>query len=265
MVAGSLTSGNEVDFSNSDEVTKWYRYDVSGNSNQKVVTHTFKYDGQVLRNYTMLYDRTKKAALWAAFAMNADIYPWNVTRSDSWHYDPALDQSWQAKLNNSYGGGYSKGHQVASNDRKATLYQMYQTDYFSNMTPQTQEFNASASSEWDDIETAIQNLGKKTKGSDMLYVVTGAIFDPGFKTDATDNYGASCPVPTRYYKCIMLVKYNASGEASATGAGFVINHETLERQDLTIDEVEAITGFDFFANIPAAIQNSAESKFTSFF
>lgn len=251
-------------------MSKWYRYDVAGNSNQKVVTHTFMYNGQVLRNYSMLYDKTKKAALWSACVMHANAYPWNVTRGDSWNYDPALvfgsDYSWQPKLSSSYDGGYTRGHQIASNDRRTTVYQMYQTDYYSNMTPQTSTLNSSSDSKWDDLETAVQNLGKSTTGKDTLYVVTGAIFDSGYKTDAKDNNGVSCPVPTRYYKCIMKVSYNSSGEVnSASGAAFVINHETLEFKKLTIKEVQDITGFDYFTNIPADKQKTAEENFTSFF
>ena len=259
-----------MDFSQSDEVSKWYRYDVEGNSSQKIVTHTFMYNGKKLRNYTMLYDKSKKAALWSACVMHAEAYPWKETRGDSRNYDPALvfgsDYSWQAKLSGSYGGGYTRGHQIASNDRRTTIYQMYQTDYYSNMTPQTSELNSSADSKWDDLETAIQNLGKATTGRDTLYVVTGAIFDAGYKTDATDVNGVKCPVPTRYYKCIMKVKYNSSGEvSSASGAAFVINHETLEFEKVTIKAVQDITGFDYFANIPEDKQKTAEENFTSFF
>ena len=267
-LSGSAVSGDEKDFSGSDDVSKWYRYDVSGNSNQKVVTHTFLYNGKQYRNYTMLYDRTKKAALWAAFPMHSSAYPWNVTRDDSWQYDPALDQSWQPKLSSSYGGsgGYTRGHQVASNDRRTTIYQMYQTDYFSNMTPQTSAFNSSTSSDWDDLEGNIQTLGQSIIGRDTLYVVTGAIFGSGYKTDATDNDGTACPVPTDYYKCIMKVSFNSSGEAtSATGAAFLVNHESMTMQTKTIDQMEVLTGFDFFTNIPDSIQNTAESTYTSFF
>ena len=265
-LSGTAVSGNEKDFSGSDDVSKWQRYDVSGNSNQKVVTHTFMYNGKQYRNYTMLYDKTKKAALWAAYPMHAAAYPWNVTRGDSWQYDPALDQSWQPKLSNSYSGGYTRGHQVASNDRRTTIYQMYQTDYFSNMTPQTDAFNAGSASDWDDIETAIQNLGKATTGHDTLYVVTGAIFGAGYKSDAKDNNNVTCPVPTDYYKCIMKVSFDASGEpVSATGAAFLLNHDAMTRQNKTIDQMETLTGFEFFANIPENIQNSAESTYTAFF
>lgn len=265
-VSGTSATGSEVDFSRSDEVSNWYRFDVSGNANQKVVMHTFKYNGVVLRNYTMLYDKTKKAALWAAFPMHATTYPWNVTRGDSWQYDPALDQSWQPKLTSSYSGGYTRGHQVASNDRRTTIYQMYQTDYFSNMTPQTDAFNTGDATDWDELETSIQNLGKATTGSDTLYVVTGAIFDAGYKTDAKDNNNVACPVPTHYYKCIMKVHYNSTGTAqSATGAAFLLDHTTGTRQNKTITELQNLTGFDFFTNIPASIQSTAESTYTSMF
>ena len=239
-----------------------------------VVTHTFMYNGKQLRNYTMLYDKSKKAALWSACVMHADAYPWKVTRGDNWNYDPALvfgttanpDYSWQANLSSSYGGGYTRGHQIASNDRRTTIYQMYQTDYYSNMTPQTDELNSSNASKWDNLETAIQNLGKATTGRDTLYVVTGAIFDSGYKTDATDAKGKSCPVPTRYYKCIMKVSYNSSGAVnSATGAAFIINHETLAFEELTIKALQDITGFDYFANIPEDKQKTAEETFTTFF
>ena len=277
-LSGAKDSGNEKDFSGTDYVSNWYSYGVKGNSNQKVVTHTFLYNGVQLRNYTILYDKTKKAALWAAFVMNADKYPWKVTRADNWQYDPAIDQSWQPKLSSSYeysgsysgyGGGYTRGHQVASNDRKTTLYQMYQTNYFSNMTPQTDNFNAGEYTSWDELESKIQTLGQNTRGSDTLYVVTGAIFGEGYKSDAKDNNGVACPVPTQYYKCVLKVTFDTSGNAtSAKGAAFLFDHSVDEQgtpgsqQNKKIDEIEALTGFDFFANLPITETDGVENKFT---
>ena len=265
-LSGTTASGNEKDFSGSDVVSQWYRYGVSGNSDQVVVTHTFMYNSKQLRNYTILYDKTKKAALWAACPMHSTAYPWVVSRSDSWQYDPAIEQSWQPKLSSSYSGGYTRGHQVASNDRRTTLYQMYQTDYFSNMTPQTSEFNAGSSTDWDELEGNIQELGKSITGRDTLYVVTGAIFGSGYKTDAKDNNNVACPVPTDYYKCIMKVSFNTSGEpVSATGAAFLVNHDSMTQQNKTINQMETLTGFTFFANLPSSVTSSAKNTFTSFF
>ena len=64
----------------------------------------------------------------------------------------------------------------------------------------------------------------------------------------------------------MKVKYNSSGVvSSATGAAFIINHDTLEFEKVTIKAVQDITGFDYFANIPVDKQKTAEENFTSFF
>ena len=276
-MSGAVTSGSEIDFSGSGNATNWYRYDVKDNSDQKVVMHTFMYNNREMRNYTILYDRTKKAALWAAFAMNNDVYPKLVSRADSWHYDPALvfgtssnpDYSWQPKLNSSYSGGYTRGHQVASNDRKTTLYQMYQTDYYSNMTPQTSDFNTGSTSDWDELEGDIQDLGYSITGRDTLYVVTGAIFGSGYTSDAKDVNNVTCPVPTQYYKCVMRVKFNASGQAtSAAGAAYLFDHKGSNagtQQNKTIKYLEQLTGFDFFANIPSDVGDTAESTFTNLF
>ena len=266
MVAGSLTSGYEVDFSDSDDVSNWYRYDVTGNSNQKVVTHTFMYNGQVLRNYSMLYDKTKKAALWAAFAMNGDEYPSLVSRNDDWNYDPAIPKSWQPNLSSSYKeSAYERGHQVASADRATTNYQRKQTCYYSNMTPQMGDFNSGDNTVWDELEGKIQTLGKQTKGNNWLYVVTGAIFDEENMTYAHDKDNVACPVPVQYYKCIMKVTYNSSGQVTgATGAAYLFDHESdAPQQNKTIRQLEELTTFDFFANIPSQFQESAETNFTN--
>ncbi len=264
-MSDSFATGSEVDFSDgTEEVTNWYRYDVSGNSNQKVVTHTFMYQGETLRNYTLLYDKTKKAALWAAFAMNDDVYPWVVSRADEWTYDPAIPQSWQPNLSSSYKeSAYERGHQVASGDRYTTIYQRKQTCYYSNMTPQLGDFNSGSNTLWDNLEESIQTQGKNTKGNNWLYVVTGAIFDEENVTYAHDKSNVACPVPTQYYKCIMKVTYNSSGEVTdAKGAAYLFDHESnAPQQNKTIREMETLTGFNFFANISSAFQETAETSF----
>ncbi len=264
-LSGTNASGNELDFSGSDEVSKWYRYGVSGNSDQVVVTHTFRYNNKTLRNYTMLYDKSKKAALWSAFAMNNDVYPHKVSRADSWNYDPAINSSWQPNLSSSYKESeYERGHQVASADRRTTIYQMYQTDYFSNMTPQLSAFNSGDETEWDELEGKIQTLGKNTSGSDTLYVVTGAIFGEGTLPDATDKDGKSCPVPTQYYKCILKVSFSGGEAVSALGGAYLFDHEAnATKQTISIDELERQTGFDFFTNIKSSVQDAAENRFTN--
>lgn len=234
-----------------------YQAYTTANDNQRVVTHTFSYNG-VKRNYSLLYDKEKKAALWVSFAMNTGSYPWLVDRSDSWKYDPAVPQDWQPNLSKAYSGNYSRGHQVASNDRRTTTNQTKQTNYFTNMTPQNQSFNGGV---WGQLENDVQSIGKKTSGTDTLYVVTGPVFGSGYTT-TTDQSSVQCPVPTHYYKCIMKVSFSGGTPVSASGAAYLLEHKSsgATRQEVTIDSIEELTGFDFFANVPAALQDAAESE-----
>lgn len=229
-----------------------------------IVTHTFSYNGKVLPNYTLYYDKDMHCALWAAFVMGGNDYPdKNVGRNESWTYDPAIPQSWQPGLSSAYQNSYTRGHAIASNYRQTTVDQNKQTFYYSNMTPQTSGLNNGA---WNTLENAVAKVAGKTTGNDRLYVVTGPIFEEGYET-TKDKSGLECPVPTKYYKCLMLCTFNADGTmATAKGSAYVYNHKgDTARQDKTIDEVEKMTGFDFFTNVPDALETEAEKISYNFF
>ena len=233
-------------------------------ASQRIVTHTFSYNGKVLPTYSMLYDENKHCALWEAFVMGGDDYrDKNVGRNDSWGYDPALPSSWQPYLKSSY-SGYTRGHAIASNYRQTTTAQNKQTFYYSNMTPQASALNSGS---WNVLENKVKGLGDQTTGTSRLYVVTGPVFGSGYKTCA-DASGMACPVPTQYYKCIMLCTFNANGSmATCKAAGYLFVHDgtSAPRQDVTVDAVEALTGFDFFANVPDSLESAAEASAYKFF
>lgn len=232
-------------------------------SSERIVTHTYSYNDAVYANYTMLYDQSKHCALWEAFVLGGTENKDNgVGRNDSWGYDPAIPTSWQPRLKSSY-SGYTRGHAIASNYRQTTTSQNKQTFYYSNMTPQASSLNSGV---WNTLEQKVKGLSTQLGSTSRLYVVTGPVFDSGYKT-TTDPDGLRCPVPTRYFKCIMMCEFNSKGEmTSAKGAGYMFNHTgDTSRQDMTIDQVEAETGFDFFANVPDSIENSAEANCYHFF
>lgn len=223
-----------------------------------VVSHTFTNGGSRQRTYTLLYDRSKRCALWAACAFNSTTFGGSVGRNEKWQYDPAIDPSDQPDLGKAY-SGYSRGHQIASNDRQTTKAENWQTFYYSNMTPQKQPFNGS---NWASLENKVQALGKKTSGRDTLYLVTGPVFGNGYGY-TTDGSGNRCAVPTRYYKCLMLCTFDAGGNViSAKGTAYLTTGQDNTDYNswlTTIDKVEDITGFNFFANVPEEIQIASES------
>ena len=255
-------------FSETYGSTKACRYNTS-DANQKVVTHTYSYNSKIVRNYSFLYDKTYKAALWVAYATSnsGDFEDNNVSRNDAWAYDPAIDQSWQPNLSGAYsssnGRSYDRGHQVASNDRQTTTEQNQQTFYYTNMTPQYSSLNQG---QWVELEKKVQGVATVTTGSDTLYVVTGPLFE-GKLESATDKNGASCPAPSGYWKCLMKCTFSSPGVMSAAvGCAYLFdtNSSNIAPSVVTIDSIESRTGFDFFVNVPSTLQNAAESQTYSF-
>ena len=234
------------------------------NQNQLIVTHTYTDRGRRVRNYTMLFDATKKAALWEAYGMHKDNW-WddNVGRRKNWKYDPAIPKDWQSAGCTS---NYHKGHQVASNDRQANITANQQTFYLSNQTPQWQtQFNDGV---WNQLEQDVQN--NAPTGRDTLYVVTGPLYQNNMTE--TDDGGETVPIPSAYWKCIMLCSFDSSGNMTdAKGIGYYFPKNAAYTGDkyynysTTIDEVEEICGFDLFANVPEELQAKAESVETSLF
>ena len=249
--------------------TKACRYNTT-DANQKIVTHTYKYNSKVVRNYSFLYDKTYKAALWVAYATSnsGDFIDNDVGRNDAWAYDPAIDQSWQQNLSGAYsssnGLSYDRGHQVASNDRQTTKEQNQQTFYYTNMTPQYWDLNQG---QWNSLESKVQAVAAATTGSDTLYVVTGPLFE-GTLATVPDNSGNECKAPSGYWKCLMKCSFSSSGVMSnAVGCAYLVdtNSSNIEPTLVTIDAIESRTGFDFFANVPASLQSKAESQTYSFY
>lgn len=234
-------------------------------SKQKVVVHTFSYNGKILNNYAMLFDGDKRCALWEAYRYTVSDYPDNgAGRNEKWDYDPALDKSWQPLLSSSYSdGNYDRGHQVGSGDRQTTVDQNKQTFYYSNMTPQ---FNKLNQGQWGVAEDAIQLASTKLSGSDVLLVVTGPLFT-GTVHYTKDNAGKDCAIPQGYFKCAMKCTFNSAGTMTgAKGCAYIVetNSSNTAATLTSIDYVESKCGFDLFHNVPDEYENAAEAQNTIF-
>lgn len=235
------------------------------NNKQKVVVHTFSYNGKILNNYAMLFDGDKRCALWEAYRYTVSDYPdKSVGRNEKWDYDPALDKSWQPLLSSSYSdGNYDRGHQVGSGDRQTTVEQNKQTFYYSNMTPQ---FNKLNQGQWGVAENAIQLASTKLSGSDVLLVVTGPLFT-GTVHYTKDNAGKDCAIPQGYFKCAMKCTFNSAGAMTgAKGCAYIVetNSSNTAATLTSIDYVENKCGFDLFHNVPDEYENAAEAQNTIF-
>ncbi len=250
----ALQNTQSCSASGQDSNGPWFTY-YTTNANQAIVTHAYTYNGKQYRNWTALIDKTKKAPLWSAFVMQKDAYPDNgVGRSNNWKDDPALSASWQQS---GVSQPYSKGHFVASNYRQASDAANRQTFYYTNQAPQYQ--NSFNDGIWNNLELDVKS--KAPSGRDTLYVVVGLLYE---NSRTVDNI----PLPSHFYKCLMKCSFNEAGAMTAAkGCAYLFTNEAHSgsySQGITsIDAVEQRSGWDFFANVPSALQTTAEAQSSS--
>lgn len=255
-------SGSSETGSKTSRDDNWIRY-YTTDARQQVAVHTFTHpdSGEKVRTYIVLYDESKYAPLWTAHAMHQSMWVDNkVNRSGDWTTDPAISLVQQSGLDDANKVGYSRGHFVASADRRSSDNQNKQTFYYSNQAPQWQnDFNSGV---WSTLEGDIQ--GHAPSGCDTMYVVTGVLYDESPATKPSDSLNV--PIPSHFYKCLMLCSFDSSGQMTAAeGCAYLFTNEAHKNGKYpnfitTIDAIEQRTGFDFFPAVPAALQSKAESS-----
>ena len=230
------------------------------NANYQYVTHYGPLSNDKKdRNYSICFDKTKKAALWVAYPIHNAYLTGSGSRTDAWAFDPIIPMVYQANcVDKSYRGSYDRGHQLPSADRLATDELNAQTFYMSNMTPQLNRLNQDM---WAKLEARVRG----NKCSDTLYVVTGAIFNSNATT--FDGAGNVVSLPTNYYKVLLRTKSGSTGKAikdcsdsELISIGFWVEQKSYGNIEpprsicTSVADIEAKTGITFFPQVSATVK-----------
>ena len=228
-------------------------------------SHDMSYGGATVRNYSFWYDLQNRVSLWVAYPLYKGMTS-GVGRTDKWEYDPLLPRSYQGTAYNSYGvSGYDRGHQLPSADRLCTTAANEQTFYFTNITPQNHDLNTYV---WEKAEAHIRGL---VNTNDTLYVVTGCVLQTA--ADSTiqyikDNEGKDVAVPKAYFKVVLKYK-PGEGNNGYAAIGFWFENRSYGDVNISrsyarsVDDIEKLTGFDFFCNLDDNIEAAVEASFTA--
>lgn len=252
----------------------WYELPakISGEAS-KMLTKTF-YDSA--RNYTMYYDTSLYTAYWVAYPLAAGDLG-TGRPNDPWAATPGIPTTQQINVwSGSYGVNvgettniYARGHQIPNADRNkdpnGTM--CAQTFYATNSTPQIQ--NGFNSGIWSSLEGDVRTIAQQQ--TDTVYVVTGAILRTAGGSETVEyiqpkHDTKTCPVPNFYYKVLLKVKRAATGKIeSAQTVGVWLPHrvysgESYQSYTKSVAEIETLTGYNFFANLPADVQAAAEQN-----
>lgn len=223
------------------------------------------------RNYTVFYDTSMMTPLWTAYPLESR-HMGSYQRPSSWSYNPNIDTQYQIKVTDgSYANSiYSRGHMCPNASRNGNTTMQAQTFYVTNQVPQIQ--NSFNSGIWSNLEGAVQGVAK-SNGNEVIYVVTGVAFNKEGE-NRTISYTSPkassqrVPIPNYFYKLVLRVKTSAGGAVTdAVCVAFWFEHKAYSdsymNYTVSVDEVEAWTGFDFFVNLPSDIETRVEAKNTS--
>ena len=232
-----------------------------------LVTMRGQLNGKDVRNYSILYDPARYAALWTAYVY-CDAYHGSGT-GNGWTVNTQIPASKQTSVKSAYpsvdGVTYDRGHQIPNADRNADNSLQNQTYYWTNSTPQHASFNQGI---WNSLENQVRSIGAAT---DSVYVITGPVYQTvgGSETVRTfvnsTNDSKVVPIPNYYYKVLLKVRRSGGAVTAASAIGFWFTHEAHSGENwqnyaVSVDEIEQKTGFNFFANLPPSVEASAETN-----
>ncbi len=140
--------------------------------------------------------------------------------------------------------GYSRGHMAPAADMKWSEQAMLESFYLSNICPQIAELNGGV---WEKLENRVRALASESN----VYVCCGPIMSPTPQRIG----GNKVAVPTNFFK-VLCMQRNSKWQA----IGFVFPNSACKgsmfNYAMSVDEVEKLTGHDFFYNIPDDIETT---------
>lgn len=202
------------------------------------------------KGYTVSYNKETLQPNWVAWYLTAEHTDgeWARPSGNAFHAD--LDVPEPRADNTDYkGSGWSRGHMCPAGDNKWDDEAMYESFLLTNVCPQHDRLN---SGDWNDIEQDCRRWARKYGG---IYIVCGPIFYR--KEHETIGYNR-IPVPEAFFKVVLCL------EGTPKGIGFICkNTEGNRKTDFyvnSISQVERITGYSFFQNIPKNIIKDVKDK-----
>lgn len=205
-------------------------------------------------NFTVSYAERYKQAEWVAYEIfGANLEKEEFRRPPKFKSDPRIEKDKVVRHKDYSATGFDRGHLCSAADMAWSRDAIDETFYTTNISPQEPKFNRGI---WKYLESNVRGWAAQLG---HLYVVTGPVLTKRAKKrfPKDKNYIA---VPRQYYKVVL----DYSTDRPEAIAFLMDNKDTKERIDnfvVTIDEVEELTGLDFFAEMEDDLENKAEANY----
>ena len=150
------------------------------------------------------------------------------------------------------GAGMDRGHMCPAGDNRWHWKAMQESFYMTNICPQNHNLNRG---DWKELEESCRRWAQE---EGKIYIVCGPIlYDQRHRTIGKKH---KITVPEAFFKVVLCADSNppkAIGFIYKNASG---NHP-LDSYVNTVDEVERITGIDFFPALPDEIEEKVEAEY----
>lgn len=225
-------------------------------------------EGEELINHaamSLVYSEKHEQAKWVSHIITSDIVNGKYKRSNDFREDPLVKTGSAAekdyflktlkegsKDEYDYDGfGYDRGHLAPSADFKWSKVALSESYFYSNMSPQLARFNRE---KWVDLESLLRGYIHDNP-KNQLYVVTGPLLNDSLPVIEKSLNKVS--IPQYFFKVILDLK-------NEKAIGFIMPNKEIKNPvssyAVDINEVEEITGINFFYQLEDSLEEQLESQ-----
>lgn len=206
---------------------------------------------QILRRtgYTVSYNNDTRLPNWVAWCLTADHTSGPYKREGiNFHPDSEVEGT-QVDTYDYMRSGYDRGHMCPSGDNKWSREAQEESFLMTNICPQDHNLNVG---DWNEMENQCRRWAKDYG---RIYIVAGPILFRGkHKTIGKHRV----VVPEAFFKVVL------SMEGTPKAIGFIYRNQPGNRPKgdyvNSVDEVERITGIDFFPSLPDETEKTVEAE-----
>lgn len=192
-------------------------------------------------HYMLSYSEPHEQAEWVAYTLEKSHLTYDDRKRPYFIEDPKVKTK-SADWRNYRGSGYDRGHLCPAGDRRFSEFAYNETFYTSNITPQDRDFNAGI---WNRLEMQVRQWSKRYG---TIYIITGGILKGNMKEIGEEDVD----IPQAFYKVVVRKDRDAYKVLA-----FLFPHEEshlpLKEFVISVDELESISGLDFFSDLNAAM------------
>ena len=204
------------------------------------------------KGYTVSYNSRLNVPNWVAWELNRDKLVERESRSDKFLPDPDLPADKAVTTDDYKHSGWDRGHMCPAGDNRWHWRAMQESFYMTNICPQNHNLNRG---DWKELEEACRRWAEQ---EGPIYIACGPIFYN--RQPRTIGSKHKIAVPDAFFKVILC-----TGSQQPRAIGFIYKNTSgnrpLDSYVNSVDQVERITGIDFFPALPDDVEKKVEAEY----